>query len=130
MSRGRCSGCGQEDVSSKKIRAHTMDCPQYVALYKKNPAWALDPEAEYLRHKASAEDAQVTSDARDVRQARYAQINADKLKAADERWKEVGPRSMQSIPPAVALSEVDGGRVTDSGTTASQVARMYGEEAE
>lgn len=126
MSRGRCSGCGAEDASCKKIRAHTMSCSEFIALYKEHPDRALDPEAEFRRYKASADDVQATSDAREVRQAAYARINADKLEAADKRWKEVGPRQSQSIPTPVALFQVVGGRVTDTGTRAGEVASSYG----
>lgn len=49
MIAGRCAGCGETSKSASEIREHTRYCPDYRALYARDPAAALDPEAEYQR---------------------------------------------------------------------------------
>jgi hypothetical protein len=51
---GRCSGCGRI-APCKVISEHVESCPEFAALFRRAPAQALDPEAEYLRW--GAEDA-------------------------------------------------------------------------
>jgi hypothetical protein len=45
---GRCAGCGHTG-EVKKVAWHVLSCEQYAALYRKDPAAALPPAAEYLR---------------------------------------------------------------------------------
>jgi hypothetical protein len=49
VSAGRCAGCGGTDSSCQRIKKHVQKCPDFLALYRTDPARALDPEAEYRR---------------------------------------------------------------------------------
>lgn len=53
---GRCSGCG-EVGSPCRVRKHTMDCPKWQELYRKDPDLALDPVAEYALWRAGGRKA-------------------------------------------------------------------------
>jgi hypothetical protein len=70
MPQGRCSGCG-ETGPHKAVTAHVLQpCPDWVALYHRDPSAALDPVTEYARWVESGErDAE-----RD--QARQARVQA------------------------------------------------------
>lgn len=48
-SAARCAGCGKTDKSAQVIVEHIRYCPDYAALYARDPAAALDPVAEYRR---------------------------------------------------------------------------------
>jgi hypothetical protein len=89
MSRGRCSGCGFENVSCKVVKTHVRTCPDYVALFKENPDAALDPEEEYRKHR-EAHDSEEGEAARDERQQDRAaefRSNAEAiLQRQRERW--------------------------------------------
>lgn len=48
MPTGRCAGCGETGKNSSIIE-HTRYCPEFIALYRRNPEAALAPEAEFTR---------------------------------------------------------------------------------
>lgn len=48
---GRCAGDG-ETGELKDIAWHVLSCPQWAALYRKDPAAALQPAEEYARWRA------------------------------------------------------------------------------
>jgi hypothetical protein len=43
---GRCAGCGKTG-SSNAISRHIIDCPDWQAVYARDPDKALDPVAAY-----------------------------------------------------------------------------------
>jgi hypothetical protein len=67
MAQGRCAGCGKSDSSAKALNKHIMSCPQYVALFQKDPARALTPEAEYERWQAEDNNPEAREAAREAR---------------------------------------------------------------
>lgn len=90
MSRGRCSGCGLEDASCSKIRTHVMSCPQYVALFQSEPQRCLDPEDEYVQHKAwlGSEEGQAAREERREVVTQAARAAGEKrVAAARSRWE-------------------------------------------
>lgn len=74
MSAGRCAGCGKVSQSCKVIKNHIIGCPDWKALYLRDPARALEPEAEYRRWQDEDVDAE--------REDRKAQASAE---AAQQR---------------------------------------------
>jgi hypothetical protein len=86
MSAGRCAGCGKTDPSCKKIKTHVMSCPDFIELYKQNPEAALDPEAEFTRHKLEQDDTK--EERRDTRIAGLRKEGAAKVAVQQGRWVE------------------------------------------
>lgn len=75
MSAGRCAGCGKVSASCKLIGAHVLECPGFRELFLRDPAAALDPEAEYARWQAedlSGERAERRQQAEDDNKSRRA----------------------------------------------------------
>jgi hypothetical protein len=52
---GRCAGCG-ETGSVPRVARHVFRCDKWAALFRHDPALALDPEAEYQRWLAEDKD--------------------------------------------------------------------------
>lgn len=83
---GRCAGC-RENGELKQVAWHVLSCEKWAALYRKAPAAALGPAAEYLRWRSedrAAEHAaglrQRISDTQDRRAASVARFRkADPL---------------------------------------------------
>lgn len=83
---GRCAGCAYTD-STRKVAAHLLTCERYIALYHADPARALDPDAEYRRHRAAESSIAARTGRRDARlRSRYRQIAVQYAQQTD-RWK-------------------------------------------
>lgn len=81
MSIGRCSGCGLSHKDSGLVREHTRYCRKFAAVYAKDPALCLEPEAEFLRWR--------DDDRWQEREARKDEIiaEADRRRAVQaDRW--------------------------------------------
>jgi hypothetical protein len=132
MSRGRCSGCGAENASCKKIRTHVNTCPEYISLFKSEPEKCLDPEDEYRRHQQflKTDDAQVAKDeARQTKHDAYRANNAAKIEQAKERWKGGTVfRSGHGVSRATLVP--DGGRLrmSNNDDPASLAASTWGKQ--
>lgn len=87
MAPGRCAGCGLSNSSCRPIRAHVETCPDYLDLYREDPARALAPEAEYRRWKAEDDSPEARQAARDVRLGRVFAEADEAQQAARERWQ-------------------------------------------
>jgi hypothetical protein len=101
MPQGRCAGCGETDVSCKKINAHVLECPEYKALYKADPDRALSPREEYqrwLREDGKLQDKMVRVQARSERAEAHREINDRKLSMEAERWSEPTTHRSTSRP--------------------------------
>jgi hypothetical protein len=57
VSAGRCSGCGFEDVSCRKVKTHVLTCSVYLALYRSDPDRCLSPEVAYVKFRSGDPDA-------------------------------------------------------------------------
>ena len=106
MPMGRCAGCGETSGSCKKINAHVLECPEYKALYKRDPAKALSPREEYARWKA--EDGALLEkveriEARAQRASDHREINDRKLESAHERWSTQSSHRSTSRPVTTPL---------------------------
>ncbi len=86
MARGRCAGCGHEDVSSVKVRRHIAGCEKFAILYRDSPEKALDPEVEMDRWK-SVRDA-VKGEARAEKTDKWREFQERRAEQAHERWAE------------------------------------------
>jgi hypothetical protein len=89
MTWGRCSGCGQEDASCKKIRNHAASCPEFLELFRRQPERAIDPEAEWARHHSPDGEAQRLDEREDRRAAtktRLQALAADRQSRSRDRW--------------------------------------------
>jgi hypothetical protein len=58
---GRCAGCGLT-AEVKAADWHVLSCGDYADLYRKDPAAALAPAAEYLRWRESERAAERAAD--------------------------------------------------------------------
>jgi hypothetical protein len=88
MTIGRCAGCGLTNPSCKTVDKHVMTCPEYLTLYRTEPARALKPTDEYVRWKANEGSADNLADAKDeARTERIAGLRAND-KARLERYNE------------------------------------------
>lgn len=90
MPKGRCAGCGLENGSAKLIERHITKCPDYLDLYKKDPAKALSAEEEASRYDALKKtDAFIEEReaAKDERYDGYRAAAAKKVEALRERWR-------------------------------------------
>lgn len=80
---GRCAGCGLTD-SPKKVRLHVMTCPDYLALHHSEPGRALDPEAEYERHRTEDNTSEARAERRDLKlRTRFAETQRRQSAQAD-----------------------------------------------
>lgn len=70
--KGRCAGCARSG-SVREITRHAAECPGFLALFRADPARALDPASEHARWLAQ--------DKADERTCRRARAVAD-VKAA------------------------------------------------
>lgn len=89
MSRGRCAGCGYEDASCKKVRTHVNTCPEFLVLYKTEPARAIDPEDEFVRFKALTETFEYQEARDEEKSAKHAKYREDaerKLAVSKDRF--------------------------------------------
>lgn len=89
MSRGKCAGCAIEDSSCKVVKNHTLTCPEFIELYRTDPARALDPEDEYRRHLEwlRSEEGQEAATERAVKTAAHNRETAERILQRDrERW--------------------------------------------
>lgn len=92
-SAARCGGCGKTDKSAAVIMEHIRYCPDYAALFARDPAAALDPVSEYQRWAAE--------DRADERAAH----REDAIATADVRRDE--QRSTLSAPDILEDDELD-----------------------
>jgi hypothetical protein len=82
---GRCAGCGRTG-SLRKITQHMVSCSDFIDLFGRDPAKALDPEAEYDRYRAEERNAEARAHQRGERLAvRFAEINRQQAASAS-RW--------------------------------------------
>lgn len=85
MAVGRCSGC-KVTGPRKKIENHVLSCPQYLELFRADPARALDPVTEARRY-AQEDTCAARAARRDVRlRERFAEMDAHASAQAD-RWR-------------------------------------------
>jgi len=65
---------------------HVLDCPEYLALFMREPEKCLHPEAEYLRYKWTEDSPEARAERRDERlQLRFAEL--DRQQSIDAiRW--------------------------------------------
>lgn len=98
MPRGRCAGCGFETASAKAMRSHLSSCTQYIKLWKETPSLALEPEAEFLRHrtaKKSDEAVMARDDKRTAKAEEYRAIMELKIARQKVRFKsKLQPREV------------------------------------
>lgn len=85
---GRCAGCGETDVSSKKIEAHTLECSRFMELFRTSPDKALDPVAEHIRWQASGLKQRAVEEARDERLGSRALELDEARRDSIRRWKK------------------------------------------
>lgn len=84
---GRCAGCGLTG-SSKKVSAHVLTCPDFLALYRSEPGRALDPEAEHQRHRLENDTSEARAQRRDLKlRARFAEMERRQALSTD-RWRQ------------------------------------------
>ncbi len=84
MATGRCAGCGRTD-SLRKVGLHIVECEAYIKVFLHHPERALDPAAEYERHRTE-NTPEVRAEARGHRlHARFAEI-ARQQAASASRW--------------------------------------------
>lgn len=88
MTHGRCAGCGFSSPSCKKVQAHVLSCPDYLALYKSNPAAALTPEQEYERWKLEEDSPESRELRRRKLHAHYREQADQKLARQRSRWQK------------------------------------------
>lgn len=86
MSRGRCPGCGYEDASCKKVRSHMNTCPSVVELYRSSPESVIDPEDEFVRHKAYLDSPEAQAE-KEAARAEKRQGYIDSARIRQERQK-------------------------------------------
>ena len=89
MSAGRCSGCGLEDRSCKKIGTHIHTCSSFLELFRSDPDKALEPEEEYRRYHAwlkTEEGQEFLDDQRADRIDAYREEGEERLERHRERW--------------------------------------------
>lgn len=86
MAQGRCAGCGKTDGSAKALNKHILQCPDYIALYKVDPARALTPEAEWERWQAEENNPEAREAAREERIATRIAESVAKLDKQHSRW--------------------------------------------
>lgn len=87
MALGRCPGCHKyTNGSVKKMNAHILTCPEYVAAFKANPQGMLTPAQEEARFQADDNSPEAKQAARSIRlETLFTQI--DKTRAQqDVRW--------------------------------------------
>lgn len=102
MSAGRCAGCGKSSSSCKAIEKHVMTCPEFIALYKADPAAALDPEQEYVRYRDETDHDAVRAENRDARlSARIAEVDVQRDKQ-EARWRKRDPLALDADEPEEA----------------------------
>jgi len=68
------------------MKTHVASCPDYVRLYRSDPAAALDPGPEFERWE-KFEQEQEKAAAREDRIGKLIDGNERKLQAARERWR-------------------------------------------
>lgn len=120
MARGRCSGCGHEDQSAKKVERHTASCPEYIRLWREHPERALSPEAEAERwaaHTSTEEYTEQREAAKDEKYAGYRADNERRVEAQASRWKSREFRSGRSTSTPAKLPAQQGGRLAPTGVT-------------
>lgn len=80
---GRCAGCRLAD-ELKKVSWHVMSCPDWAALYRKDPAAALMPAEEYARwyreERTAEHQAGLADRIADTQQRRAASVSRFKVK--------------------------------------------------
>lgn len=88
MTAGRCAGCGVMDNSCKKIKSHVLTCPDYLEVFKSDPAKALPPEEEWVRWQNEDNSDEARAVAKEIRLTkRFAEMDA-KREAQSERWQK------------------------------------------
>lgn len=84
MTTGRCAGCAVTGAP-RRVQQHILTCTAYQNLFLSHPERALDPVAEYLRHRAT-DTPQARADQRSERLRRRF-ITLDRQQArANARW--------------------------------------------
>ena len=68
------------------MKAHVASCPDYVSLYRRDPAAALDPGPEFERWEKFEQGAEKAA-AREDRIGKLIDGNERKLAAARQRWQ-------------------------------------------
>jgi hypothetical protein len=84
MTAGRCAGCGFENASCKIVKTHVASCNDFRDLWKANKEAALDPEAEYTRHRMQMSSTK--EERRDVRIAGLRKEDKARLSTQQDRW--------------------------------------------
>ncbi len=85
MASGRCAGCGRIE-SIRKIVLHTIDCPAYLDLYRRDPQKCLSPAEELERHRGEDTTAEARAQRRSDR-AKLRSIEHNRHQAASaKRW--------------------------------------------
>jgi hypothetical protein len=69
------------------MQKHVMTCPEYIQLYKDNPAAALDPEKEYVRWKLEDDNEDAKEARKAVRRQGFRDQDNARLAAQQDRWK-------------------------------------------
>lgn len=88
MAAGRCEGCGFESASCLIMRNHQSSCDDYAALYRKDPALALDPAESLRRHREEKHDPQRQAEARSVHLTQVFADNDRFRQKEARRWAE------------------------------------------
>lgn len=107
---GRCAGCGTTSKSAAEVREHIRYCPDYRKLFARDPAAALDPEAEHARWVQSDRAAERA----DRRQAAVAEADRRReeqhglLAAADDGEIDAD----EAMAAALRLFDQDDGQVS------------------
>lgn len=119
VTKGRCAGCGFEDASERKVRIHTIGCPEFIALWKANPEQALEPaEAHAQYHQVEAKEArkEAHQDQFDTVRGQLQELAARRQEADRERWRNVREHAvvMVAAPPD--------GRLVFTGTSTNRTA--------
>jgi hypothetical protein len=88
MAKGRCAGCGKTDSSCKVMDSHVVTCPDFIRVYRENPAKALNPREEFDRWNAEENSPEARAEAKDLRlTARFAALDQRRMEQS-ERWQK------------------------------------------
>lgn len=119
MARGRCVGCGLENVSATKVKRHIASCPAYAEIYRRDPKAALEPEEAMEAHRAyktSDEGSEAKEAKRADRLNQWSEFQETKASQAQNRWSQPGAGARMHGTPLTPEEVLD---LTG--------ARMYGE---
>lgn len=86
MPSGRCVGCGFRE-SVRKVEVHILGCPDYLDVFRVDPARCLDPAAEHQRYQNEEDNPEARAVKRDFRlQDRFAELDRRHAVQA-HRWR-------------------------------------------